>query len=161
MRTWKLVFVGLSVSTMLLACGTAASIGDGHNDADQTASSTPDATPSKPSTTTSTVKPVPSSTSDAAAPDAATTTMTHTFPVGLDACNGGACAAGYDGDLQPERLESATKLCTDLGFVKATTFTFDAEDQPGGQFCSFSKNAWGCDDSCDGCNPMTSVTCTK
>ena len=162
MRTWKLVSAGLFVSTLALACGTAASLGDGQNDSNQTAASTPDASSKPPSTTTSTVPPVPAPAVAAAAPDAAAAaTMTQTFPVGLDACNGGACTGGYDGDLQPERIDSATKLCTELGFTKATAFTFDGDDQPGGRFCAFSKNAWGCDDSCDGCNPIASVTCTK
>lgn len=84
---------------------------------------------------------------------------TQTFTVGANDCNTGHCNGGYDGVKDTAKhLATATKQCEVHAFARAVDFTIGG--QPGGRFCDWNGTAYGCDSSCDGCNVMTSVTCT-
>jgi hypothetical protein len=96
---------------------------------------------------------------DASLPDRPAQPVTQTFTLVAGDCGGGRCSGGYDDEKNPAQLTTANKLCADRGYVRATDFTIGG--QPGGRFCSYNGSAYGCDDSCDGCNVMTTVTCAK
>ena len=86
--------------------------------------------------------------------------MRSTFAIGATDCNGGHCQGGYDGVKDDALLPTAHKQCKDRAFVRAIDFTIG--DQPGGRFCAFgSGGAYGCDQSCDGCNTMATVICER
>ena len=94
--------------------------------------------------------------------DAAPVTMT--FNVTLTDCDGSKCKGGYDGAKQPAQGGDANtaKLCADHMFPTAIDFTIST-NTPGGRFCTWSPGTmtWGCDGSCSGCNPITTITCSN
>ena len=101
---------------------------------------------------------------EAGAPDAAIdagpdATMVMSFTVASE-CDGSRCRGGRDGtkDLT-NGTSTADKVCTQHSFTRSTSFTI-SNTQPGGRFCSWNNNAWACDPSCSGCNPIDNVTCS-
>ena len=87
-----------------------------------------------------------------------------TFNVTLTDCDGSKCKGGYDGMKQPAQggTANATKLCADHTFPTAVDYTIST-NTPGGRFCTYVPGSmtWGCDGSCCGCNPITTVTCSN
>jgi hypothetical protein len=104
---------------------------------------------------------------DAAAADAAIdappdATMTMSFAVGNNECNGSRCRGGYNGTIDMTGgARTADKVCAQHSYTRATTFTI-SNNQPGGAFCSWNPTTmqWGCDPSCSGCNAINNVTCS-
>jgi hypothetical protein len=83
-----------------------------------------------------------------------------TIQVTSSSCNGARCQGAYNGKKQASQMAQSTinELCHLAGRTTGLDWTFSG-DQPGGRFCSYDGTTWSCDNSCSGCNPMTSVIC--